>query len=79
MFDYQDIYQQFDYQIGHRTVLGPETAGAAVLHTTESKPHLWVAVSTACITENACNRPQYAASLSVLKAARMIAAVGGAL
>lgn len=77
----QPIYDQFDHHIGVRTVLGPDSGGAALLslHSellSDQDENLGLSVSVAC-NERYCGvDSKIGASHAVLKAARAIVATG---
>ena len=75
------VYDQYDQDIGTKTVLNSRHGGAAVVwprsELTPDKPYLGLAVSTACNSRYCHLDAKSGASMAVLKAARMIAAAGG--
>jgi phosphoribosylformylglycinamidine synthase subunit PurL len=76
----EDIYRQYDQEIGTRTVLGPESGGAAVLwaHTQQNPDtKLGVAIASSCLETYVSIDPKMGTIHSVYKAARMICAAGG--
>ena len=75
---HEDIYRQYDHEIGLKTVFGPRTGGAAVLEilTMNQGKKLALLVTANCL-ENLCQvDPRSGAKHSVYKTARTLIASG---
>lgn len=77
----EPIYRQYDHHIGVRTVLGPDSGGAAVLwiRSEETKAHPWLglAVAAGCNERRVKNDPFTGGADAVLSCVKDIAAAGG--
>lgn len=78
---HKNTYEQYDQDIGTRTVLSSREAGASLLWLKdggklEGDDHLGLAVATSCNEAYCYNEPKLGAAHAVLKAAKMISSVG---
>lgn len=77
----EPIYTQYDQHVGTRTVLGPNSGGAAVLwirsEETRAKPWIGVAIAAGCNERRVANDPFIGGADAVLGCVRDIAAAGG--
>ncbi len=77
----EPIYRQYDQHVGTRTVLGPDSGGAAVLwirsDETKHMPWLGVAIAADCNERKVANDPYTGGAEAVLGCVRSITAAGG--